>query len=88
MVRVHVFIYGRVQGVWFRKSTKIQALRFGITGWVQNKSSCVEAIFEGSKEKVDKIVSWCKRGPLLAKVEKVEVKQETVENLTGFKIIR
>ena len=88
MVSLHVLISGRVQGVWFRKSVKLQAIRLGLSGWVRNtKSSCVEAVFEGPREKVNKMLAWCKRGPPLAKVDSVKVSPAATDNLSGFEII-
>lgn len=79
--RCHVLISGRVQGVFFRQNTLQKAKTFGLKGWVRNtKDGKVEAVFEGEKEKIEKILEWAKRGPLLAKVEKVEVKWEDFKN--------
>jgi acylphosphatase len=72
-VRVHIFVTGRVQGVFFRDSTRRRAKKLGIKGWVKNlPSGQVEAIFEGDKDKVEEMVNWAKTGPILAKVEYVE----------------
>ena len=80
MKRVYVRIFGRVQGVFFRFNTKKLADKLGIKGWVRNREDgSVEAVFEGKDENVDKIVEWCKRGPTLAKVERIEVKEEKYE---------
>ncbi len=86
---VHVVISGRVQGVWFRASVQQKAEQLGITGWVRNTSEgCVEAIFEGEEELVKEMVEWCHRGPPLAKVENVEVKniQEPTNGFDGLSI--
>jgi len=78
---VHVLISGRVQGVWFRASTKEKADELGIYGWVRNTSDGrVEAVFEGEEKKVDEMVKWCHSGPPLAHVEKVEVKKQNPTN--------
>lgn len=72
-IRVHVFISGKVQGVFFRSSTKRQAEGLGITGWVRNLADGrVEAIFEGEKEDVEQMVQWCRKGPGYARVEGVD----------------
>lgn len=74
MIRTHVFISGRVQGVFFRSSTRDKAMELGITGWVRNLfDGRVEAVFEGEKENVEKIVQWCRKGNKIAKVEDVEI---------------
>jgi len=85
---VHVIISGRVQGVWFRSSTKQKAEQLGVTGWVKNtRDGCVEAIFEGEENNIKEIVEWCHRGPPLAKIERVEVKNQNITNgFDGFSI--
>ena len=65
--RVHLVIYGKVQGVWYRASTKEQALKLRLTGWIRNlESGDVEAIFEGEESAIDEIITWCSTGPPLA----------------------
>ena len=81
--KVHVIIYGRVQGVWFRVSTKNKAEQLGITGWVRNTSDGnVEAVFEGDEKIIEKMLEWCNHGPPLAKVDNVEVKRQSASD--GF----
>ena len=78
IVKKHVLISGRVQGVWFRATTREKAEELGVTGWVRNTSDGrVEAVFMGEEEKVDKLIEWCHHGPPLAEVEKVEVEPYT-----------
>jgi len=80
---VHVLISGRVQGVWFRASTKQKAQQLGLTGWVRNTSDGnVEAMFEGEENKIDKMIDWCHSGSPLSKVTNVEVKKQNPTN--GF----
>lgn len=87
--RVRVFISGKVQGVFFRASTKEQAEKLDLSGWVQNlPDGKVEAVFEGKQDSVDKMVSWCRQGPPAGRVDKVEVEEEESQNLSGFKIRR
>ncbi|NPB09948.1 MAG: acylphosphatase [Thermodesulfobacteria bacterium] len=75
--RVHVYISGRVQGVWFRAYTKEQADRLGITGWVRNlPDGRVEAVFEGDEDKIEEMIRWCHVGSPQAKVTHVEVIEE------------
>jgi acylphosphatase len=75
--RARVFISGKVQGVYFRVWTRAQARDLGLTGRVKNLSDGrVEAVIEGSKSKVDKMIEKCKSGPKVAHVENVEVKKE------------
>ena len=89
MIRVHVSITGQVQGVFFRRSAKIEAEKLGIVGWVRNESDgSVEIMAQGEKKNVDKFIKWCKKGPPFAKVENVEVKeQKGLEDLTEFSIL-
>ena len=71
-VRVHVKIEGRVQGVWFRESTRKKAQTLGVFGWVRNcPDGTVEAVAEGPEEKVKTLVSWCHEGPPSARVTRV-----------------
>ncbi len=89
MKRYHVFVSGRVQGVFFRNTTRKKAQELGVNGWVKNlEDGRVEAVFEGSKEKIDAMIEFCERGPRLANVEKVEVSEEEPENLNTFKVKR
>ena len=71
---VHVVISGRVQGVWFRASTKEKAEQLGITGWVRNTADGnVEAVFVGDKDILNEMIKWCNQGPTHAKVNNVKV---------------
>jgi acylphosphatase len=82
MNRVHVFISGRVQGVFFRANTRKKALDLGVTGWVKNlRDGRVEAVFEGKKSAVENIVEWCHDGPPHSKV--TEVNEDWSEEPTG-----
>ena len=79
--RLHLIIHGRVQMVTFRYSTRRKALGLGTTGWIKNNSDgTVEAVFEGSEEKLKEILEFCKKGPMFARVDKVE---ENWEEFTG-----
>jgi len=73
-VRVHIYVTGNVQGVFFRQNTKRQAQYCGVCGWVSNLSDGrVEAVFEGETVAVKEVVDYCHHGPSFAKVEHVEV---------------
>ncbi|MEW6424662.1 MAG: acylphosphatase [Bacillota bacterium] len=77
MVRKHVLISGRVQGVYFRQYTRDAALAAGVTGWVRNRrDGRVEAVFEGEQEAVEKMIRWCRRGSPSSCVEHVEIHDE------------
>ena len=73
-IRAHLFISGRVQGVWYRGSTKQQADDLGLTGWVRNcESGEVEVVVEGADVAINKLISWCRTGPTLARVTDVRI---------------
>ncbi len=87
-LRAHVVVHGLVQGVWFRASTRDEAMRIGVGGWVRNlPDGSVEAVFEGEKKKVEEIVGWCHKGPSGARVTKVDVTWGPTRNeFTQFNI--
>ena len=86
--RVHIWISGKVQGVFFRSRTVAKAYRLRVTGWVKNlPDGRVEAVFEGEEEAVQDIISFCKKGPLGALVQKIKIKQEAyIGEYKGFTI--
>ena len=88
--RVHLKIAGRVQGVYYRASAVQQAQNLRLTGWVMNcPDGSVEAVAEGAKEKLEKLVAWCRQGPAGAQVTSVDVRWETAQNnFYGFSIRR
>lgn len=76
-VRAHVFVSGRVQGVFFRQRTKQEAQSRGVTGWVRNlDDGRVEAVFEGEEDDVEALVAFCRSGPRGAVITKVELAWE------------
>lgn len=86
---VHVIISGRVQGVWFRASTKQKAKQLKIFGWVKNNpEGTVEAVFEGEENSIKDILDWCHRGPPLAKVTNVEINYREPSNDFGDFLIK
>jgi acylphosphatase len=87
MIRRRVIVHGRVQGVFFRDSTRRMAQQRGVAGWVSNRrDGGVEAVFEGDSEAVERLVAFTGEGPRGAQVERVEVSEEEPEGLTGFSI--
>ncbi len=75
--RAHVYVSGRVQGVFFRSTTREEAQKRGITGWVKNlRDGRVEAVFEGEEEDVQEMVDFCHEGSRSARVNEVEVDWE------------
>jgi len=71
---VHIFVSGRVQGVFFRASTRDMALQLGLNGFVRNLSDGrVEIVASGSVESIDRFVQWCQVGPPGAKVDNLQI---------------
>jgi len=71
--RIHIIVSGRVQGVFYRLSAKRQAKILNLTGWIKNKENGkVEIIAEGEEENLRKLILWCRRGPLIARVEDIK----------------
>lgn len=82
-----LLVRGRVQGVGFRYATVLAAQRFGVSGWVRNRSDgSVEAMVHGSPEAVEAIVAWARRGPDCAVVESLEVAEAEGE-FAGFEAL-
>ena len=80
----HLRIHGRVQGVWFRESMRVEAERLNVTGWVRNTpDGAVEAVIQGPAGAVDAMIEWARRGPPLARVERVEI-GEAQGQYSGF----
>lgn len=75
--RAHIIVSGIVQGVFFRANTRNQAQMLGVKGWVRNKhDGTVEITAEGDKEKVERLITWCYKGPPGAVVNDVTVKRD------------
>ena len=75
--RVHLFVTGKVQGVFFRQTLKVVAKKNNIFGWVKNlKDGRVEAVLEGDDQDIIKLIEWSHAGPANARVDDVEIKNE------------
>jgi len=87
-IRAHLIIEGRVQGVWFRDSTRNEATRLDLTGWVKNRfDGNVQIVAEGPREKVEKLIEWCHHGPPIARVTNVhEIKEDFTGEFDSFRI--
>lgn len=87
--RARVVVSGRVQGVFFRAETQREAERNHVMGWVRNTADGkVEAVFEGERESVEKVIEFCGRGPPAARVDKMDVKWEDWKGeFRNFRII-
>ena len=88
MNRLHIIVSGRVQGVFFRSNTQKQARKLNLTGWVKNNpDGTVEIIAEGSQEALKKFEAWCRKGPMLARVDEIKVKKEpSTGEFTSFSL--
>ena len=87
MRRVRVLVSGRVQGVFFRASCAERAGDLDLSGWIRNdEGGNVEAEFEGAESAVAQMVSWCREGPPLARVDRIDVADEAPTGETGFHI--
>jgi acylphosphatase len=85
MIRLHVIVYGFVQGVFFRDTVRRRAESANVAGWVRNnRDGTVEAVFEGEKDAVERLVAYCRDGPRDARVDRVDVTAEEPEGVTGF----
>jgi len=85
--RVHVYVSGRVQGVFYRATTRDRAQEEGVDGWVKNlDDGRVEAVFEGDPDDVESMVEFCYEGSDMADVSTVEVSEEEPEGIDGFRI--
>lgn len=80
-------VSGRVQGVFFRDSTRERARAHGVAGWVCNRSDgAVEVVLEGPPEGVERVLRFLETGPPRAQVQKLDVSEEPVEGLRGFDV--
>ncbi|NJE08068.1 acylphosphatase [Thermococcus sp. M39] len=88
IVRAHLRIYGRVQGVGFRWSMQREARKLGVNGWVRNlPDGSVEAVIEGERERVEALIGWAHQGPPFARVTRVEIKWEEPKGEKGFRVV-
>ncbi len=88
IVRVHAWVGGLVQGVYYRASTAREAAALGLSGWVRNlPDGRVEAVLEGPAAAVEQMLRWLHVGPPHARVTSVEVQHETPAGERGFRIL-
>jgi acylphosphatase len=86
-IRRRVYVSGRVQGVWFRESCREEAQVAGVDGWVRNLGDGrVEVVLEGPRAAVERVLAWCRRGPRRARIDHVEVVDETPVGESGFRV--
>ena len=83
----HLFVHGRVQGVFFRASAQTVAQGLGLTGWVRNCSDgSVEIHAEGDRKKLEELIAWCRQGPDYASVSNIDLNWIEAEGLHVFDI--
>ena len=86
-VRRRVRAHGKVQGVFFRDSTREEAQNRKVSGWVRNaKDGTVEAVFEGEPDDVEALVWFVRSGPGSADVKRIDVDEEEPEGLRRFEV--
>jgi acylphosphatase len=86
-IRRRLVVHGKVQGVFFRDSTREAARNEGVAGWAVNRpDGSVEVVLEGPEDAVDAVAGYVRRGPSSAQVENVESHDEAPEGLSGFEI--
>ena len=87
-IRAHIFVIGNVQGVFFRASTRSEAIKLNVVGWVRNVSDGrVEAVFEGEREDVEQMIDFCRVGPRDSHVLRTDVRWGKYSGeFTEFKI--
>jgi acylphosphatase len=87
IVRRRLIVRGRVQGVFFRDSTRACARAAGVAGWACNRDDgALEVVLDGPSDAVDRVVRFCETGPRGARVESVDSQPESPEGLSGFEI--
>jgi acylphosphatase len=78
----HVVIRGRVQGVGYRVWTEVTALERGLEGWVRNRrDGSVEALFGGAEDEVAAMIAECRRGPPGARVDAIDQREATADEI-------
>lgn len=86
---ISITISGKVQGVYYRQSTRAKALELGISGFVQNLAGgSVRIVATGTDEQLNQLLDWCRQGPPKAQVSNLEVQPQALEHFEGFHIRR
>ena len=89
MQTIRIKIEGEVQGVFFRQTTQEKARELGLKGTVKNcDDDSVEIIATGTKEQLDKLITWCREGPPRATVTNVTTQELSLQTFYNFSIIR
>lgn len=86
---VRVYIFGTVQGVLFRAFVKDKADKLDVKGYIRNKEDgSVEAWFEGNGNEVDEIVEVCKKGPEHSVIKRLDIVEESMQDMKDFRVIK
>lgn len=89
MTTVHLWITGKVQGVFYRAAAAEQAKKLRLNGWIKNtEEGAVEATVSGTEEAIEEFIAWCREGPAKARVENVTVTPKPDDGLVGFQVLR
>lgn len=89
MKRMHLIIKGKVQGVYYRQSSKDMADSLGLSGWVRNRQDgSVEAVVEGDADAVNAFLEWCHTGPVHARVDGIDSTDAEPADLSGGFAVR
>jgi acylphosphatase len=84
---IKFIVSGRVQGVFFRASTKRQADSLGLGGWTRNcENGEVEGIASGTEQQLDSFIAWLRQGPTMAKVEKLNIEDCDYQSFNSFDV--
>lgn len=88
IIRVHIWVKGRVQAVGFRAHVEYYSLQIGVFGWVRNMDhDSVETVAEGTREQIDKFIEMVKTGPRASRVDETRIEYEsTTGHLSGFSV--
>ena len=86
--RIHIFVTGRVQGVFFRQSARVMAIKNNVNGWVRNLGDGrVEIVAEGQESNIDALADWCKTGPANSRVDEFELSEEnSTDEFANFEV--
>ena len=86
--QIHIFVTGRVQGVFFRQSTRVIAIKNNVNGLVRNlDDGRVEIIAQGEEQNINKLIDWCRTGPANSRVDEFELKEESItEEFENFEV--
>lgn len=88
IIRVHIWVKGRVQNVGFRAHVEYHALQIGVLGWVRNvDKNSVETVAEGTRAQVERFIEIVKQGPSVSRIDEARVEyEEPLGELTGFTV--